>query len=87
MRKDKREEALEVLAALEGNGATSESASVRTQYVIIQDVMEKESGDNYSWWQLITGRGPNGVVRRMILGAWMQCMNQVCDFWSHHDCC
>jgi len=87
MRKDKREEALEVLAALEGNGATSESASVRTQYAIIQDVMEKESGDNYSWWQLITGRGPNGVVRRMILGAWMQCMNQVCDFWSHHDCC
>lgn len=41
MRKEKPEEALEVLAALEGNGATPDSHSVRTQYAIILDIMEK----------------------------------------------
>lgn len=25
----------------------------------------------------MTGHGPAGVVRRMILGAWIQCMNQI----------
>ncbi|QGI67572.1 hypothetical protein CEK26_011523 [Fusarium fujikuroi] len=77
MRKEKHEEALEVLAALEGHGATVDSPSVRTQYAIIKDIMDKERGDECTWWQLITGRGPSGAVRRMILGAWMQCMNQI----------
>ncbi|EXJ68136.1 uncharacterized protein A1O5_08751 [Cladophialophora psammophila CBS 110553] len=77
IRKGKHQEALEVLAALEGHGATSESASVRTQYNIIKDVLDKEHAQTYSWWQLLTGRGPSGVVRRMILGAWMQAMNQI----------
>lgn len=77
IRKERHDEALEVLAALEGNGATVDSLSVRTQYAIIKDIMDKEQGDNYTWWQLIRGKGPSGVVRRMILGAWMQCMNQV----------
>ncbi|KAF4126858.1 Sugar transporter [Geosmithia morbida] len=63
IRKERHEEALEVLAALEGNGATPESPS---EYAV-----------SYTWWQLITGRGPAGVVRRMILGAWMQTMNQI----------
>jgi len=80
MRKEKHEEALEVLAALEGHGATVDSSSVRTQYAIIKDIMDKERGDECTWWQLITGRGPSGAVRRMILGAWMQCMNQVSSF-------
>ncbi|KAI1051266.1 hypothetical protein LB505_012523 [Fusarium chuoi] len=44
--------------------------------------MDKERGDECTWWQLITGRGPSGAVRRMILGAWMQCMNQLL-----HDLC
>jgi MFS family permease len=33
--------------------------------------------NSYTWWQLLSGRGPAGVLRRMILGAAMQCMNQV----------
>lgn len=77
IRKGKYDEALEVLAALEGDGATPTSASVRTQFNIIKDVLDKESAIQYSWWQLLTGRGPSGVVRRMILGAWMQASNQV----------
>jgi hypothetical protein len=83
MRKEKHEEALEVLAALEGHGATVDSPSVRTQYAIIKDIMDKEHGDECTWWQLITGRGPSGAVRRMILGAWMQCMNQVSSIVPH----
>lgn len=77
IRKGKHEEALDVLAALEGNGATRDSASVRTQFNIIKDVLDREHANTYSWWQLLTGRGPSGVVRRMILGAWMQAMNQI----------
>jgi hypothetical protein len=77
IRKGRYDEALEVLAALEGNGATPESASVRTQFNIIKDVLDRETALKYTWWQLLTGRGPSGVVRRMILGAWMQAMNQI----------
>ncbi|KIW48354.1 uncharacterized protein PV06_00949 [Exophiala oligosperma] len=77
IRKGRYDEAREVLAALEGNGATPESASVRTQFNIIKDVLDRETALQYTWWQLLTGRGPSGVVRRMILGAWMQAMNQI----------
>ncbi|KAK7887686.1 hypothetical protein LTR67_009588 [Exophiala xenobiotica] len=77
IRKGRYDEALEVLAALEGKGATPESASVRTQFNIIKDVLDRETALKYTWWQLLTGRGPSGVVRRMILGAWMQAMNQI----------
>jgi hypothetical protein len=77
IRKGKYDEALEVLAALEGNGATPQSSSIRTQFNIIKDVLDREHATTYSWWQLITGRGPSGVVRRMLLGAWMQAMNQI----------
>jgi hypothetical protein len=80
IRKGKHEEALEVLAALEGNGATPDSSQVRRQYDIIKDVLDRESAVKYTWWQLLTGRGPSGVVRRMILGAWMQAMNQISMF-------
>lgn len=71
IRKGRHEEAKEVLAALEGHGATTKSPSVMTQYSIIKDVLDKEYSTTYTWWKLITGRGPAGVVRRMILGAWM----------------
>jgi hypothetical protein len=77
IRKGKHEEALEVLAALEGHDATTESASVRTQYNIIKDILDREHMNTYTWWQLFCGKGPNGVLRRMILGALMQAMNQV----------
>ena len=77
IRKGKYDDALDVLAALEGNGATPKSPSVRAQFNNIKDVLDKEHANTYSWWQLITGRGPSGVVRRIILGAWMQAMNQI----------
>lgn len=77
IRKGKHQEALEVLAALEGHGATPDSSIIHTQYNIIKDVLDKEHAQTYSWWKLITGRGPSGVLRRMILGAWMQAMNQI----------
>lgn len=33
--------------------------------------------NTYTWVQLLTGKGPSGVLRRMVLGAWMQAMNQI----------
>lgn len=77
IRKGKYDDALEVLAALEGNGATAHSSSVRAQFNNIKDVLDKEHADTYTWVQLFTGRGPSGVLRRVILGAWMQAMNQI----------
>lgn len=77
IRKGKHEEALEVLAALEGHGATPDSPVVITQYNIIKDILDREHISTYTWWQLLSGKGPSGVLRRMILGAWMQVMNQV----------
>ena len=77
IRKGKHEEALEVIAALEGHGATTESPAVITQYNIIKDILDREHMNTYTWWQLLSGKGPSGVLRRMILGAWMQAMNQI----------
>lgn len=77
IRKGRYEEAAEVLAALEGHGATPTSSSVRTQFSIIKDVLDREHAVDYTWWQLITGHGPPSALRRMILGAWMQAMNQI----------
>ena len=77
IRKGKYDEAYEVLAALEGHGATPSSPSVKTQFDIIKDVLDREHVNSYSWWELVRGKGPSGVLRRMILGAWMQAMNQI----------
>lgn len=77
IRKGKHEEALAVLAVLEGHGATPDSASVRAQFSIIKEVLDAEHLNTYTWWQLLSGKGPSGVLRRMLLGAWMQAMNQI----------
>lgn len=77
IRKGKYEEASEVIAALQGHGATPDSPSVRAQFDVIKDILDREHVNTYSWWQLLSGRGPSGILRRMILGAWMQAMNQV----------
>lgn len=77
IRKGKYEEAYEVLAALEGNGATVDSPAVHAQFNIIKDILDREHMNTYTWWQLLSGKGPSGVLRRMILGAWMQAMNQI----------
>ncbi|KAI9810486.1 MAG: hypothetical protein M1827_006262 [Pycnora praestabilis] len=77
IRKGKYDEAYEVLAALEGHGATPNSSSVRAQFTVIKEILDREHMTSYTWGQLLTGKGPAGVLRRMILGAWMQAMNQV----------
>lgn len=77
IRKGKFDEARGVLAALEGHGATPESATVQAQFNVIKDILDKETLNNFTWWQLLSGRGPSGLLRRMILGAWMQAMNQI----------
>jgi MFS family permease len=66
-----------VLAALEGHGATPDSPAVITQYNIIKDILDHEHMNTYTWMQLLSGKGPSGVLRRMLLGAWMQAMNQI----------
>lgn len=77
IRKGKYDEAREILAALEGHGAMPDSPSVHAQFNIIKDILDREQVNSYSWFQLVRGRGPSGVLRRMILGAWMQAMNQI----------
>ncbi|KAB8304232.1 hypothetical protein EYC80_003650 [Monilinia laxa] len=77
IRKGQHQEAYEVLAALEGHGATVDSPSVKQQFNIIKDVLDREHMNTYTWLQLLSGKGPSGVLRRMILGAWMQAMNQI----------
>ncbi|OAA53638.1 General substrate transporter [Niveomyces insectorum RCEF 264] len=77
LRKNKHREALDVLAALAGNGATADSPSVRAQYQVIYTVLESENMKAYSWLQLLSGKGPAGVLRRMILGICIQVMNQL----------
>ncbi|KAJ4336963.1 hypothetical protein N0V87_004982 [Didymella glomerata] len=62
IRKGKHEEALEVIAALEGHGTTPESPAVITQYNIIKDILDREHMNTYTWWQLLSGKGPSGVT-------------------------
>lgn len=77
IRKNHNEDGLEVLAALAGQGTTSESEEIKAQYRIIRDALEREHASTYTWYQILSGKGPVGVLRRMILGAWMLAMTQL----------
>ncbi|KAJ5815542.1 MFS sugar transporter [Penicillium riverlandense] len=77
LRQGKQAETLEVLAALEGNGANPDSPSVKAQFEDIRNVLDTEQMNTYSWAQLLTGKGPAGVLRRMMLGIGIQAMNQL----------
>lgn len=57
IRKGKYDEAKEVIAALQGDGATPESPSVMSQFNIIKDILDREHMTTYTWGQLLTGRG------------------------------
>lgn len=57
IRKGKYEEALEVIAALQGDGATPDCPSVKSQFNIIKDILDREHMTSYTWTQLLTGRG------------------------------
>lgn len=77
IRQGRHQEALEVLAALIGDGSTVDSPRVQTQYRIINDVFEREKASTHKWWDILRGKGPFGVGRRMILSAWMLAMTQL----------
>ncbi|EFE35631.1 hexose transporter protein [Trichophyton benhamiae CBS 112371] len=62
IRKGQYGEALEVLAALEGNGATSTSHSVKTQFNVIKDVLDRENLNSYTWFKLLMGKGESSKV-------------------------
>ncbi|KAJ1323114.1 MFS transporter SP family sugar:H+ symporter [Microdochium nivale] len=49
IRKGRYDEACEILAALEGHGATPESSSVRTQFSIIKSILDTEYAVKYAW--------------------------------------
>ncbi|KAG8408411.1 hypothetical protein J3459_017822 [Metarhizium acridum] len=70
IRKGKYDKAHNVLAALQGNDATADSPSVRTQFSIVKGILDTEYAVTYTWWRLFSGKGPADVVRRMTLGAW-----------------
>lgn len=57
IRKGKYDEAKEVIAALQGDGATPDSPSVTSQFNIIKDILDREHVATYTWGQLLTGRG------------------------------
>lgn len=57
IRKGHDQEALEVLAALEGNGATPTTPSVQAQFNVIKDILVRENMVSYTWWQLLSGKG------------------------------
>lgn len=57
IRKGMHREAMEVLAALEGSEATPSSSSIKAQFEIIKDILDREHLDTYSWGQLLTGKG------------------------------
>ncbi len=57
IRKGRYEEALEIIAALEGHGATVSSPTVQGQFQIIKDVLDREHASEYTWKQLLSGHG------------------------------
>lgn len=74
IRQGRDEQALDVLARLEGGGA---SPAVHAQYRIIKEVLDREHASESKWWQVLAGHGPSGLRRRMLLGSWMLAMTQL----------
>ncbi|KAF2027849.1 general substrate transporter [Setomelanomma holmii] len=69
IRTGKHEEALEVLAALEGHGATSDSPVVITQYNIIKDILDREHMNTYSCYIFINALGISELLSRILAAA------------------
>lgn len=66
IRKGKHEEAYNVIAALQGVGVAADSASVKTQFNVIKDILDRENVAEYSWWDIIRGKGPRCMLRRLV---------------------
>ena len=75
IRKGKYEEACEVIAALQGHGAMPDSPSVKTQFNVIKDILDRENLFSYSWRQIASGKGPNCMLRRLVSGLLKRSLN------------
>lgn len=76
----KEEKAIDILAALEGNGATKDSPTVVTEYKEIAYAVRVERESGVGWWDLLRGKSGSkgtGTMRRLILGAGTQAMQQL----------
>ena len=63
------EEGLEVLAALEGDGATKHDEVVQVQKLEILEALEMEKQTNIGWGEIFRGEtGNTGMIRRLVLG-------------------
>ncbi|EKM83216.1 hypothetical protein AGABI1DRAFT_118543 [Agaricus bisporus var. burnettii JB137-S8] len=71
-------EGLDVLVALEGDGTTAEDEYILTQRDEIVEAVRLEKESAPSWKDLLKGRtGNTGMVKRLILGAGTQWMQQL----------
>ncbi|KAK9458417.1 general substrate transporter [Dipodascopsis uninucleata] len=77
IRKGRNEEALHVLAKLEGKDIPIEDEKVQNLYKTIVATFELEKAHSITWSDMLKGKAPFGAVRRMILGMGMQAMNQL----------
>ncbi|KAF8197103.1 hypothetical protein BJ912DRAFT_1020959 [Pholiota molesta] len=72
------EEGLNILAALEGDGATPQDDFVINQRDIILDAVRIEREHAPSWSDILKGRtGDTGMISRLFLGAGTQWMQQL----------
>ncbi len=76
----REEKAIDILATLEGNGATIHSPTVVTEYKEIAYAVKVERESGVGWWDLLRGKSGSqgtGTIQRLILGAGTQAMQQL----------
>ncbi|KAH8655359.1 general substrate transporter [Xylariales sp. PMI_506] len=78
--KDREEEAMVILAALEGDGATATNPSVIAEKNDILRLFQAEKQFGLTWWDLLrnrTGKSGAGTLRRFLLGLGTQIIVQL----------
>ncbi|KIK64113.1 hypothetical protein GYMLUDRAFT_195951 [Collybiopsis luxurians FD-317 M1] len=73
----REEEGAEVLAALEGEGARSDSPNIVAQKMEILEAVNIEREHSPSWRDILKGNTNTGMVKRMVLGLGTQWMQQL----------
>ncbi|KAG6896896.1 hypothetical protein C0992_005368 [Termitomyces sp. T32_za158] len=74
---DHYEEGLQVLAALEGNGATTKDDIIIDHAEEILAAARSQKAAAQSWSNILRGGGSNGMIQRLLLGAGTQWMQQL----------
>ncbi|KAK9473729.1 MFS sugar transporter [Dipodascopsis tothii] len=77
IRRGNKTEAMDVLVKLAGRDRSSDDPEIVATYESILAVVRTEQDNPTSWLDLVRGRGPPGMLRRVVLGAGMQAMNQL----------